>query len=71
MDIRIIIKIHELLESNRAGNSKEIALKLGISVRTVYNYLTFMKTELNAPICYNHQRKKYGYERTCELNFKG
>jgi NADH:ubiquinone oxidoreductase subunit E len=71
VDIRIIIKIHELLKSNRAGNSKEIALKLGMSVRSVYNYLTFMKTELNAPIGYNHQQKKYCYERECELNFKG
>jgi transcriptional antiterminator len=71
VDIRIIIKIHELLESNRAGNSKQIAVKLGISVRTVYNYLTFMKSELNAPIGYNHQSKRYCYERECELNFKG
>ena len=71
MDIRIIIKIHELLKANRAGNTNEISLKLGISVRSVYNYLTYMKTELNAPIAYNHQSKNYGYERECELNFKG
>ncbi|WP_291130978.1 HTH domain-containing protein [Flavobacterium sp. UBA7682] len=71
MDIRVVIKIHELLKANRAGNSNDISLKLGISVRSVYNYLTFMKTELNAPIAYSHQTKNYCYERECELNFRG
>ena len=71
MDIRIVIKIHELISTRRAGNSEDLAERLGISVRTVYNYITFMKTELNAPITYDSQNKKYRYERECELNFKG
>lgn len=71
MDIRVIIKIHELIRAKRAGNSEDLSDRLGISVRTVYNYITFMKTELNAPITYNSQNKKYRYERESELNFKG
>ncbi|MGV9003263.1 hypothetical protein [Flavobacterium sp.] len=71
MDIRIIIKIDELLKANRAGNSKEISVRLDISVRSVYNYITFMKSELNAPITYDAQNKNYAYERECELNFTG
>lgn len=71
MDIRVIIKIHELIRDKRAGNSDDLSDRLGISVRTVYNYITFMKTELNAPITYDSQNKKYCYERECELNFKG
>ncbi|RKS00582.1 HTH domain-containing protein [Flavobacterium sp. 102] len=71
MDIRIIIKIHDLIKAKRAGNSEDLAERLGISVRTVYNYITFMKTELNAPIAYDSQNKKYNYERECELNFRG
>lgn len=71
MDIRLIIKIHELIKANRAGNSEELSTRLGISVRSVYNYITFMKLELNAPIIYNSQNKNYCYERECELNFRG
>ncbi|MGL2965871.1 HTH domain-containing protein [Flavobacterium sp. XGLA_31] len=71
MDIRVIIKIHELLLAKRAGNSEALADRLGLSVRTVYNYITFMKTELNAPIVYDSLNKNYCYERECELNFRG
>lgn len=71
MDIRVIIKIHELIRTKRAGNSEDLADRLGVSVRTVYNYITFMKLELNAPIIYDAHNKKYRYERECELNFKG
>jgi hypothetical protein len=71
LDIRIIIKIHELLKADNAGNSEELSKRLGLSVRSVYNYVTFMKTELNAPITYNPQTKGYSYDRVCELNFRG
>jgi predicted DNA-binding transcriptional regulator YafY len=71
LDIRIIIKIHELIRASRAGNSEDLAARLDVSVRTVYNYITYMKTELNAPITYDTQNKKYFYERECELNFRG
>ena len=71
MDIRIIIKIHELIRASRAGNSEDLADRLDVSVRTVYNYIAYMKTELNAPITYYSQNKKYHYERECELNFRG
>lgn len=63
--------MHELLKANRAGNSVELSAKLSISVRSIYNYISFMKTELNAPIIYDSQNKKYRYERECELNFRG
>lgn len=71
MDIRIIIKIDELLKANRAGNTAQLAEKLDLSIRTVYNYLTFMKTELNAPITYNTHSKCYSYEDNCGLCFRG
>jgi len=71
LDIKIIIKIHELLKADNAGNSEELSKRLGLSVRSVYNYVTFMKTELNAPIKYNSQTKNYNYDRVCELCFRG
>ena len=71
MDIRIIIKIHDLIRDQRAGNLDDLSGKLGVSVRIVYNYIAYIKTELNAPITYDSQNKKYHYERECGLSFKG
>lgn len=63
--------MHELLKTNSAGNTDNLSTKLGLSVRSVYSYITFMKNELNAPIMYNAQTKSYYYHRVCELNFRG
>ena len=71
MDIRIIIRLHEFLLSERTGTPKELAAKLGISERSVYNYIAFMKAEMNAPIMYDFQKGNYSYSRTCELHFEG
>ncbi len=70
MDIRIIIRLHELLNGQITGSPKQLALKLGISERSVFNYISFMKSELNAPICYNSQKESYHYHGNCDLNFK-
>ncbi len=69
MDIRIIIKIHELILLEFTGNPKSFADKLGVSERTIYNYLEYMKTELRAPIVYNSLKKSYCYDGECELRF--
>ena len=71
MDIRIIKKLHEFILSERTGNPKELANQLGISERTVYSYISYMKTEMNAPIVFDNQKGKYLYERECLLVFKG
>lgn len=71
MDIRIIIKIHELLNIERTGSPKELGLKLGICERSVFNYISYMKSELEAPIIYNSRKESYCYINDCELNFKG
>lgn len=71
LDIRIIIRLHELIEAELTGSPKDLSTKLNISERTVYNYLEFMKVELNAPITYNSQKRNYCYERKCKLWFKG
>ncbi|MBP6755284.1 MAG: HTH domain-containing protein [Bacteroidia bacterium] len=68
MDIRIIIRLDYLIVREMTGSPKELASKLSITERSVYNYLAFMKKELNAPIQYNFQRLSYVY--TSEWNFK-
>jgi DNA-binding CsgD family transcriptional regulator len=55
--------------AEQTGSPKELASKLDISIRTVYNYIAFMKKEMKAPITYDFQRLSYVYEEECEFNF--
>lgn len=71
MDIRVIKRLHEFIITERTGTPKELASKLGVSERSVYNYISFMKNEMNAPIIYNNQKGNYCYKRICELRFEG
>ena len=51
------------------GSPKQLASKLAITERSVYNYLAFMKRELNAPITYNYQRLSYVYHDDWDFKF--
>lgn len=55
--------------AEQTGSPNELASKLDISIRTVYNYIAFMKKEMKAPIIYDFQRLSYVYEEECEFNF--
>lgn len=71
MNIKIIIRIHELITTRQTGTPKELAVKLELSERTVYNYISYMREELKAPIVYNTALSNYCYENECQLNFNG
>jgi len=71
MDIRIIIRIHECINTGKTGTPKEFSQRLGISERTLYNYIAFMKQELKAPIVYDGGRRGYEYVGECGLRFEG
>ena len=71
MDIRIIKKLHDYIVKERTGSPKELANKLGVSERTVYSYISYMRMEMNAPITFDKQKGNYLYERECELRFEG
>lgn len=71
MDIRIIIRLNELISNEQTGRPKELASKLGITERSVYNYIAFMKNEMKAPILYNSQRLSYIYNDDCDFKFNG
>jgi hypothetical protein len=49
------------------GSPKKLASKLAISERSVYNYISFMKMELQAPIVYNYQNQTYIYSEDWEF----
>lgn len=67
MDIRIIIRIDALISKEMTGSPKKLASKLAISERSVYNYVSFMKKELNAPIIYDYSKQTYIYSQEWEF----
>ena len=69
MDIRVFIRLHELINNKQTGNLKRLAEKLEISERSVSYYIAFMKNELKAPIIYNRKLETYLYEAECRLCF--
>jgi predicted DNA-binding transcriptional regulator YafY len=71
MDIRIIIRLHNFIQLEQTGTPKDLGFKLGISTRTLYEYIAFMKQELNAPIVYERQKQSYKYSILCGLCFEG
>jgi hypothetical protein len=69
MDIRIIIRLNDLIMHEQTGSPRILASKLGITERSVYNYIAFMKREMKAPILYNSQRLSYVYNSDCDFKF--
>ena len=70
MDINKIITIYELIRKQRTGKPKVLASRLGVSERTVYHYISFIKTELKAPVKWDRMRDTYVFESTGKLNFE-
>jgi len=69
LNIRVIIRIHDLICLEQTGKPSQFAEKIGISKRTLYEYLSFMKNELNAPIVFNREKESYEYYMECGFCF--
>ncbi len=53
-------QIHSLIDKECSGSPVELALRMRISERLVYNLIEQLK-DFNAPICYDRSRKTYYY----------
>jgi Fe2+ or Zn2+ uptake regulation protein len=62
-----------LIRENKTGNAEDLAVVVGVSVRTVYKYLDLMK-RLGAPIAFNASSRTYYYKTEgsleCTFTFK-
>lgn len=58
--IQLIRQIDHLISIKGTGTPDELAARLNISRRCVYNYINTMK-EMGAPIVYDHFRSSYYY----------
>ncbi len=60
-------RIDQLIRIKATGTPTELANKLGISERSVYEYLNLMK-EFGAPIKFNSYRQSYYYDQEGSFN---
>ena len=63
MDIRIFIRLHELITIKATGTPKQLAQKLELSERSVHYYIAFMKNEMKAPVVYDGKLESYLYKK--------
>ena len=65
--IRRLERVHELIRRKSTGSPRQLASRLEVSVRTVYEIISTMK-DLGGPIYYCHSRQSYCYEHP--VNFQ-
>lgn len=58
--IQSVKKIDYLISIQNTGSAKDLALKMRVSVRCIYNYIGLMKLR-GAPIIYNRKKKSFSY----------
>lgn len=62
-----ICRIDSLIREGRTGTAAQLALKLGVSERTIYQYIRQMKLA-GAPIAFDLQTKNYYYKTEGQFN---
>lgn len=64
--IEIIDRVDGLIRRKATGSAKELASRLGVSRRCVFDILNTMKA-MDAKIDYCNKRKSYYYAEPCDL----
>lgn len=60
-------KIDVLIQLQSTGTPAELAKKLNVSIRSLHNYIKFLRTEYKAPIQYDRKHKSYYYKEVGSL----
>jgi transcriptional antiterminator len=70
MNIAKFKNLIHLIEKERTGTPKELARRLELSERMVYNYVGVLRKDLNAPIVYNRFRQTYQFHEPGQLEWE-
>lgn len=70
MNISKIKSLIHLIEKERTGTPKELAMRLELSERMVYNYVGILRKELKAPVIYNRTKQTYQYNEHGKLRWE-
>lgn len=69
MNIRVIIRIYEMISMECTSKPSTLPAILEVSERKVYNCIAFMKEELKAPVNYYNLKECYYYKEPPGLCF--
>ncbi|MFZ5941191.1 MAG: HTH domain-containing protein [Bacteroidota bacterium] len=64
--LRILARMDKLIRLQATGPPEAFASSLGISLRTLYNYIDLIR-EIGAPVNYSRSSGSFEYTRTGEL----
>ena len=59
--LNLLVELDQFIRTKGTGSPREFAHKMGISERSLYEYLKVLK-ELGAPIRFSRQEHSYYYE---------
>lgn len=65
-----IYHLIQLIDLQLTGAPPEIAKKLGVSERTVYNYLTLIDEVFHAPQTFSRRKQSYCFVKQGKLNWR-
>ena len=66
--VRIIERVHKLIQRKATGNPKQLSTRLGMSERYVFDLINLMK-KLGAPIYFCKNRNSYCYTEDGVFSF--
>ena len=67
MNIQKIKHFIYLVQKGRTGSPEEVAKKIDVSERMIYNYVVILKNEFNVPIDYNRYKETYFFQESGKL----
>ena len=65
--IRHLLRTDQLIRLKATGTPKDLASRLDVSERSVYNTIAYMKKYFNCPIAYSRARQTYYYTKKGEM----
>lgn len=59
-----LMQLDQLIHMKATGNPVQLASRLGVSERSLYDFLEWLKTDLECPIGYSKLRETYYYKES-------
>lgn len=67
--VQRIVRIDQLIRMKATGSAKELAEKVGISERSLYDDLKQLKKDYGCPIAYSRSKRSYYYTKSGKIIF--